>query len=78
MGDDVKVEYSLAEALTGVAAIRDYTRMRREYKMPEDALLGVFYHELFRSLQEAAELDPDAFQRAYELVQVPLSFGEED
>jgi hypothetical protein len=77
MSDDVTVEYSFAEALTGVAAIRDYTRMRREYKMPEDALMSMFYHKLFKELQEQAELNPDAFQQAYDLVQVPLTFGEE-
>jgi hypothetical protein len=73
----VHVAYSFAEALTGVAALRDYTRVRRERNQGEDAILAYFYRELFSALKAAAEDDEDGFDEAQLLVTAPDWLAEE-
>lgn len=74
---DVDAGFTFAEALTGLTALRDYTRLRREWNMPEDAIMGHFYHALLRAIQEGAQYDPEGWEAAYALVKVPVDFGEE-
>lgn len=67
----VRPLFSFAEAIIGVAALRDYTRMRREQGQGEDAILAYFYDVLLKSLKEAHDQDPEAYDAAYLLAQVP-------
>jgi len=73
----VTSEFTFAEALTGVSAIRDYVRLRRQEGQEEDAILAFFYDTLYTDLIDAARMDREEFNRATAAVALP-TWMEED
>lgn len=74
----VHSHHTFVEGLMGIAAIRDYTKWRRQRNMGEDAVVAYFYDELLRAVREAAEEDPDGFDHAQKVAAVPGLFMGDD
>lgn len=75
--EPVNPTFSFVEAILGIAAIRDYTRRRRQDGLGEDAVVAYFYDELLEATRNAAEEDPEGFDLATKVAQIPDTLGRE-
>lgn len=60
----VEPKFSFLEALTNLAAIRDYAAWRRNEGQEEDAVLSYAHEALERAVVEAAKEDEEGFDAA--------------
>jgi hypothetical protein len=75
--DHVAPRFTFAEGLSGMAAVRDYVRLRRQHGQGEDAILGYFYDKMVSALAEAAEEHPEEYEMGDKLVQMPKMMEDE-